>query len=85
MSIVEEFIKEVNDLEEILKAADNEATISWESERAFEHTVGEVMSAYSSILGAFIRVMNCWRALPRATQKVVIDELKKAEADNEAD
>lgn len=84
--MVEEFVNEVSELEDVLTACGDETEISFESAAAFEHSVGEIMSSYSSILGAFIRVMNCWRALPRATQKAVIDEFNSWEGgEDEAD
>ena len=81
--MVEEFVNEVNDLEDVLIAVGDGTDLSFESEAAFEHSVGEIMSSYSSILGAFIRVMNCWRALPRGTQKRVIDEFNSWKEDED--
>lgn len=79
MNELELFLEAIQELNASAENIDKIKGLTWENERAFEHSLGESMQAFVDMLGSLTKVLRTWRDLPAAARHGLITEIQKTE------
>lgn len=79
MNELELFLEAIQELNASAENIDKIKGLTWENERAFEHSLGESMQAFVDMLGSLTKVLRTWRDLPAAARHGLVMEMQKTE------
>ena len=82
MNELELFLEAIKELNASAENLDRIKGLTWENERAFEHSLGESMQAFVDMLGSLTKVLRTWRDLPAAARYGLITEMQKTEEES---
>lgn len=82
MNELELFLDAIKELNISADRIDEIKGLTWENERAFEHSLGESMQAFVDMLGSLTKVLRTWRDLPAAARHGLITEMQKMEEES---